>query len=74
MLHEHNVKLYIEHTEKIAEPDIQLLNMKQIKGATYVLYMCHNNKTKYVAMIQDTNICSYKPDDELLRDLFPEFC
>ena len=74
MFYEDNLKLYISSVDKIENPDIQLISTKEIYGATYILYMCHQNKEKYMIMIQNSNILSYKAQEDQLQDMFPDHC
>lgn len=74
MFYENNLKSYIENVEKIESPEIQLLAQRIIHGATYMLYICHQNKEKYTIMVQNTNILSYKTPQDQLTEMFADHC
>jgi hypothetical protein len=74
MFYEDNLKLYIKNVEDIESPEVQLISSKDMYGATYMLYMCHQNKTKYIILVQSGNILSYKAQEDQLQDIFPEHC
>jgi hypothetical protein len=74
MFYEDNLKFYIQHVDQVAEPDIQLLDTKEKYGATYFLYICHQNKIKYTIMVQSSNVLSYRAQEDQLRDIFPDHC
>lgn len=74
MFYENNLKLYISNVDNVTDPEVQLLSTKDMYGATYCLYMCHQNKQKYIIMIQNSNILSYRAQEDQMNDIFPEHC
>ena len=74
MFYEDNLKLYISNVDNIKDPTIQILDTKNMYGATYCLYMCHDNKQKYIVLVQASNILSYRAQEDQLKDIFPEHC
>lgn len=74
MFYEDNLKFYIQHVDNVENPEIQLLDNKEKYGASYFLYMCHQNKLKYIVFIQSTNILCYAAPQDQLGDIFPEHC
>jgi len=73
MFYENNLKFFIEHVDKVEAPvEIQLLSSKDKYSSTYMLYMCHQNKEKYIVMCQSSNVICYKAEAELIKDIFPE--
>lgn len=74
MFYEDNLKFYINHVNGVEAPEIQLLDSKEKYGAHYFLYMCHQNKLKYIVYVQNTNILAYAAQEDQLRDIFPDHC
>ena len=72
MFYENNLRLFIQHVDSVESPEIQLLASKDKYNSTYMLYICHQNKEKYIVMCQSSNVISYKAEPELIKDIFPE--
>lgn len=72
MFYENNLKMFIENVDSIESPEIQLLDTKEKYSTTYMLYICHQNKEKYIVMCQNSNVVSYKAQPELVKDVFPD--
>ncbi len=69
------LRMFVREVENqtTSNEDYRLLTVKQLAGATYMLYNNDNLNKKYIVMVQDSNVTCHAADEDLLRDLFPEF-